>query len=189
MGTIESYNSKTASHGGRRVGARLPIGFSGGASAMRKLPFFYFLCSHCCCLRTCKYRDCLLWRTNMQRGIEREGYHEISAIWNRQHRRGDPGEKEIIMNRVMNGIVLAGALVLPPGPRWRRTNPTSSSSWGTTSAWFNIGAYHQGMMAGRTPNLDKLANEGMLFTDTTPRRAARRAARTSSPASCRSAPA
>jgi len=30
---------------------------------------------------------------------------------------------------------------------------------------WNIGAYSRGMMAGRTPNLDKLANEGMLFTD------------------------
>lgn len=31
--------------------------------------------------------------------------------------------------------------------------------------WFNIGAYHRGMMAGKTPNLDKLATEGLLFTD------------------------
>ncbi len=30
---------------------------------------------------------------------------------------------------------------------------------------WNIGAYHRGMMAGRTPNLDKLSAEGMLFTD------------------------
>jgi arylsulfatase len=30
---------------------------------------------------------------------------------------------------------------------------------------WNIGAYHRGMMAGRTPNLDRLAAEGMLFTD------------------------
>jgi arylsulfatase A-like enzyme len=30
---------------------------------------------------------------------------------------------------------------------------------------WNIGAYNRGMMAGRTPNLDKLAKEGMLFTD------------------------
>jgi arylsulfatase A-like enzyme len=30
---------------------------------------------------------------------------------------------------------------------------------------WNIGAYHQGLMAGRTPNLDKLASEGMRFTD------------------------
>ena len=30
---------------------------------------------------------------------------------------------------------------------------------------WNIGAYHRGMMAGRTPNLDQIAKEGMLFTD------------------------
>ena len=30
---------------------------------------------------------------------------------------------------------------------------------------WNIGAYNRGMMAGLTPNLDKLAKEGMLFTD------------------------
>src|SRR5450755_2217512 len=29
----------------------------------------------------------------------------------------------------------------------------------------NIGVYSHGMMAGKTPNLDKLAKEGMLFTD------------------------
>jgi arylsulfatase len=31
--------------------------------------------------------------------------------------------------------------------------------------WSNIGAYHQGLMAGRTLNLDKMASEGMRFTD------------------------
>ena len=31
--------------------------------------------------------------------------------------------------------------------------------------WFNVGAYHQGIMSGRTPNLDKMASEGMRFTD------------------------
>jgi len=30
---------------------------------------------------------------------------------------------------------------------------------------WNIGAYSRGMMAGRTPNLGKMAQEGMLFTD------------------------
>ena len=30
---------------------------------------------------------------------------------------------------------------------------------------WNIGAYHRGLMAGKTPNLDKIAKEGMLFTD------------------------
>lgn len=36
---------------------------------------------------------------------------------------------------------------------------------GDDVGWFNVGAYHQGMMSGKTPNLDKLASEGMRFTD------------------------
>ena len=36
---------------------------------------------------------------------------------------------------------------------------------GDDVGWFNIGAYHRGMMSGKTPHLDKLAREGMLFTD------------------------
>ena len=36
---------------------------------------------------------------------------------------------------------------------------------GDDIGWFNIGAYHQGMMSGKTPNLDKLASQGMRFTD------------------------
>ena len=30
---------------------------------------------------------------------------------------------------------------------------------------WNISAYHRGMMGGRTPNIDRIANEGALFTD------------------------
>ena len=36
---------------------------------------------------------------------------------------------------------------------------------GDDVGWFNIGAYHQGIMSGQTPNLDKLASQGMRFTD------------------------
>src|SRR5436190_8889945 len=36
---------------------------------------------------------------------------------------------------------------------------------GDDVGWFNIGAYHQGIMSGKTPNLDKLATQGMRFTD------------------------
>lgn len=36
---------------------------------------------------------------------------------------------------------------------------------GDDVGWFNIGAYHRGIMSGKTPNLDKLASEGMIFTD------------------------
>jgi arylsulfatase A-like enzyme len=56
-----------------------------------------------------------------------------------------------------------------------RSNGASSSSngkkpnilviMGDDVGWFNIGAYHRGIMSGKTPNLDKLASQGMLFTD------------------------
>ena len=36
---------------------------------------------------------------------------------------------------------------------------------GDDVGWFNIGAYHEGIMSGKTPNLDKLASQGMRFTD------------------------
>ncbi len=36
---------------------------------------------------------------------------------------------------------------------------------GDDVGWFNIAAYHRGIMAGKTPNLDRLAAQGMLFTD------------------------
>src|SRR5436190_5388366 len=36
---------------------------------------------------------------------------------------------------------------------------------GDDVGWFNIGAYHRGIMSGKTPNLDRLASEGLMFTD------------------------
>ena len=53
-----------------------------------------------------------------------------------------------------------------------RAEPTASEKkpnivviMGDDVGWFNIGAYHQGIMASRTPNLDRLAALGMRFTD------------------------
>jgi arylsulfatase len=31
--------------------------------------------------------------------------------------------------------------------------------------WFDVGAYHRGMMGGRTPHIDRVAAEGVLLTD------------------------
>src|SRR6476661_11267265 len=36
---------------------------------------------------------------------------------------------------------------------------------GDDVGWFNVGAYHQGIMSSRTPNLDRLAAAGLRFTD------------------------
>jgi arylsulfatase len=46
-----------------------------------------------------------------------------------------------------------------------RQKPNILVIMGDDIGWFNIGAYHRGMMAGRTPNLDRLATEGIMFTD------------------------
>jgi arylsulfatase A-like enzyme len=43
--------------------------------------------------------------------------------------------------------------------------PNNVVVMGDDIGWFNVGAYHQGIMSGKTPNLDKLAAEGMRFTD------------------------
>ena len=37
--------------------------------------------------------------------------------------------------------------------------------WGDDVGQQNISAYHRGMMGGRTPNIDRIADEGAIFTD------------------------
>jgi len=61
-------------------------------------------------------------------------------------------------------LVLAAAVGLVDA-RAADKKPNVVFIMGDDVGWFNIGAYHQGMMAGRTPNLDRLAKEGMRFTD------------------------
>lgn len=51
-----------------------------------------------------------------------------------------------------------------PAPAGQRP-PNILVVMGDDVGWFNIGAYHQGIMSSRTPNLDRLAAEGMRFTD------------------------
>src|SRR4026207_526588 len=36
---------------------------------------------------------------------------------------------------------------------------------GDDVGWFNVEPYHQGIMSGKTPNIDRIAREGMRFTD------------------------
>ena len=37
--------------------------------------------------------------------------------------------------------------------------------WGDDIGQFNVSAYNRGMMGYRTPNIDRIADEGALFTD------------------------
>src|SRR5208283_4895241 len=59
------------------------------------------------------------------------------------------------------GVLLAAATVAVAPAR----KPNILVIMGDDVGWFNIGAYHRGIMSGKTPNLDQLAAQGMLFTD------------------------
>ena len=61
------------------------------------------------------------------------------------------------------GVVTTAQAQQPPAPSGQR--PNIVFIMGDDIGMWNIGAYHRGIMSGRTPNLDKLAGEGMLFTD------------------------
>jgi len=78
--------------------------------------------------------------------------------------------REKFMNSIRTAAVALAALplclTLAAMPVLAQTKkPNIVVIMGDDIGMWNIGAYHRGLMAGKTPNLDKLANEGMLFTD------------------------
>jgi arylsulfatase A-like enzyme len=52
--------------------------------------------------------------------------------------------------------------------------------------WFDVGAYHRGIMGAPTPNIDRIAHEGAVLTDCCAKPVAQLAAPPSLPASFRS---
>jgi arylsulfatase A-like enzyme len=54
---------------------------------------------------------------------------------------------------------------LPVPPEPGESKPNILIIFGDDIGWSNISAYNLGMMGYRTPNLDRLAREGILFTD------------------------
>ena len=63
-----------------------------------------------------------------------------------------------------NSVSVAQAQAQPAAPASGKP-PNIVFIMGDDIGMWNIGAYHRGLMAGRTPNIDKLAAEGMMFTD------------------------
>ena len=49
--------------------------------------------------------------------------------------------------------------------RSRTRKPNILIIWGDDIGWFNISAYNHGVMGYRTPNIDRIAKEGAMFTD------------------------
>lgn len=71
-----------------------------------------------------------------------------------------------ILSTVFAATALLSMVVVPPTSLAAdKPPPNIVVIMADDVGWFNIGAYNQGMMAGRTPNIDTLAAQGMRFTD------------------------
>ena len=62
------------------------------------------------------------------------------------------------------GAVLLGLLEIAPADAQEHRQPNILVIWGDDIGTWNVGAYTHGMM-GRTPNIDSIAKNGILFTD------------------------
>jgi arylsulfatase A-like enzyme len=60
---------------------------------------------------------------------------------------------------------VTGLAMAPASSQTSGKKPNILVIMGDDVGWFNVGAYHRGIMAGKTPNLDQLAAQGMMFTD------------------------
>ena len=70
------------------------------------------------------------------------------------------------IGRTIGLAAFALAAVVPSMPAAaQQPKPNILVIMGDDVGWFNIGAYHQGIMSGKTPNLDQLAAQGLRFTD------------------------
>ena len=87
---------------------------------------------------------------------------------------------------LLASLAAVTTVVAPAFAQQQQGKPNIVVIMGDDIGMWNIGAYHRGLMAGRTPNLDKIAKEGMFSRTTMPKRVVRRAAPISLPANCRS---
>jgi len=62
-------------------------------------------------------------------------------------------------------MVMVSASIATPTQASQQQPPNIVVIWGDDIGWFNVGAYNMGMMAYQTPNIDRIAREGMVFTD------------------------
>jgi len=60
---------------------------------------------------------------------------------------------------------MASATLLLSSATYAAEKPNMLMIWGDDIGPFNISAYNRGMMGYKTPNIDRIANSGILFTD------------------------
>ncbi len=59
----------------------------------------------------------------------------------------------------------AQVLVALPPASAQEKKPNIVFIMGDDIGWMQPSIYHRGLMVGRTPNIDRIGNEGALFTD------------------------
>src|SRR5882724_13446155 len=62
-------------------------------------------------------------------------------------------------------LILCSIAILPSAAFAQVRQPNIVVIMGDDVGIWNLSAYHRGMMGGRTPNIDRIAKEGALFTD------------------------
>jgi arylsulfatase len=72
-----------------------------------------------------------------------------------------PGEIEMLRTKLLG----AGLALLLSGTALAQDKPNMLIIWGDDIGQSNISAYTMGLMGYRTPNIDRIAKEGMIFTD------------------------
>jgi len=97
-------------------------------------------------------------------------------------------ERNQRMKLRLNLILLLGLLVLPAIILAQDRKPNILVIFGDDIGMWNVGAYTHGMM-GRTPNIDRIANEGILLLTTMASQVAQPDVRLLSWDRCRFAPA
>ena len=92
--------------------------------------------------------------------------------------------KALFLSLIILSFVLAGS----PAEAGNK-KPNILIIWGDDIGYWNVSAYNQGMMGYKTPNIDRIAKEGALFTDWYGQQSCTAGRAASSPARSVSAPA
>ncbi|MEH6579486.1 MAG: arylsulfatase [Amphritea sp.] len=69
------------------------------------------------------------------------------------------------MNKILQSITFGLLAMMLVSSTIAAERPNILIIWGDDIGWFNVSAYNRGMMGYKTPNIDRIANEGILFTD------------------------
>lgn len=70
-----------------------------------------------------------------------------------------------LWRRVLTPLLSIILVVLASSVTAATKKPNILVIWGDDIGWSNLSVYHRGMLGSKTPNIDRIANEGAMFTD------------------------